>query len=149
MTVIAFRNGIAAADTGTTRGSSRIGTMIKIVRNEAGDIAGASGDASFCNAFLAWFITGEDAVAKVLPPKEAGTGAIYRAGSERTITMFDESGPYKMEGRYFAIGSGTPEALGAMFAGADAETAVKAAITHDTGCFGDVTVLHGRPSVYA
>jgi hypothetical protein len=47
--------------------------------------------------------------------------------------MYDDPKPVILKAtKYTAIGSGAALALGAMFAGADTETAVRAAIKHDT-----------------
>ena len=141
MTTIAFRDGVVAADTGMTRAyGGRSGTTIKIVRNAAGDIAAAAGDAGYAAVFLRWFMAGE-AGPPSLPDKEGGVGTIYRAGKPTTLTTFEPSGGFDIEAAYFAIGSGCCEALGAMFAGADAPTAVRAAIAHNNGTYGEVTVL--------
>ncbi len=43
---------------------------------------------------------------------------------------------------FFAYGSGSELALGAMLAGATAEEAVRAAAQRDTGTGGEITVLH-------
>jgi hypothetical protein len=54
------------------------------------------------------------------------------------ITRLEDNLGYEVLDEYFAIGSGRTEALGAMYAGADAITAVKAAIHLDTHCDGDI-----------
>jgi hypothetical protein len=142
MTTIAYRDGVLAADTGVaTEGGSRVGSMVKIVRGPTGNLGGASGTAGYSEAFKRWVLGGEQE-----PPPEPKSeeryfdkGAVFHADGK--IDIHEPGGRFIVAAPYYAFGSGSPEALGAMFAGADAETAVRAAIAHDTGTHGSVTVL--------
>lgn len=147
MTTIAYRDGICAADTGTTQGGSQFSHTTKIARNTVGDIAAASGETGFCYAFKNWFIDGENGE----PPKieraddhDRGCGVIFRASGE--IIRFESSGMFKQRAPFYALGSGRNEALGAMWMGASAVQAVQAAIDLDEGTFGDIDVLSHAPS---
>jgi hypothetical protein len=142
VTTIAYRDGVLAADTGMTIGGSQFAHMTKIARNKRGDLAGGCGMAPWCCAFLKWFMNGE----KGAPPpieKDGGNdkskGFIARARGG--LVVHESDGTFAPIAPYYAIGSGRGEAIGAMFAGASAELAVRAAIAHDESTFGDVTVL--------
>lgn len=147
MTTIAYRNGVLAADTSAGIGGSVVGRVTKIARNAVGDLAGAAGNACYAAAFLDWFIGGE----KGEPPKAENDpqansldrGVIFRRADQTNgeIVVYEDRGNYHIIAPYFAMGCGRPEALGAMFAGADAETAVRAAIAHDDHTNGEVEIL--------
>jgi len=147
MTTIAYRNGVLAADTAMCMGGNMIGSTVKIARRFSGDMAGASGDASYNRAFLDWFENGEDG-----PPPEAkedsqciDRGVIFRAKSTK-IEVYEPRGRFTITAEYYAFGSGKAEALGAMFAGADAYDAIRAAVALDPHTGGEITVL--RCGVY-
>lgn len=141
MTTIVYRDGVLAADTGMCIGGVRVGFICKIARSKAGDLAGAAGAATYNAAFLKWFVAGEQG-----DPPEAkrcddslDRGAIFR--SDGTIQIFEPDGSFGMRAPYYALGCGRNEAMGAMFMGADAVQAVKAAMASDIGTFGDVDSL--------
>lgn len=141
MTTIAYRDGTLAADTRATVGDNVLGNVIKIARNSNGDLAGAAGMASYSYTFLKWFTsleTGEPPQA-VKDDQTFDRGVIFRKTGQ--IIVFEPTGRYECTAPYYALGSGRPEALGAMFAGADAETAIKAAAAHDANTGGNITVL--------
>lgn len=141
MTTIVYRDGVLAADTLACAGDNKIGSVIKITRNSNGDMAGAAGLASYNYAFLRWFSSMESGD----PPKATrdndnyDRGVIFRRTGQ--IVVFEPDGKHELSAPYYALGSGRPEALGALYAGASAELAVRAAIAHDRGTGGDVTIL--------
>lgn len=141
MTTIAYRDGVLAADTGMIAGDSRIGHIIKIVRGPTGNLGGAAGTAGYCEAFKKWVLGGE--VEEPPVPKSTerylDRGVVFH--SDGRIDVHEDVGRFQVTSPYYAFGSGRAEALGAMFAGADAATAVCAAIQHEGGTYGDVTVL--------
>lgn len=142
MTVIAYRDGVLAADTRACMGEQTVGTVTKIARNDKGDLAGAAGAASYNHAFLRWFAGGEQGdapLAKEVTNASYDRGVIFRRAGP--IEVHEPSGKHEMRANYYALGSGRPEALGAMYAGATAEGAVRAAIAHDITCGGDITTL--------
>lgn len=146
MTVIAYRDGVMAADTLATQGGQRIGYCTKIVRNGRGDLAGAAGNSTYADAFSSWFAKGEKGKG---PEADAGSdycdrGLIVRANG--AIEFYEKDGRFSIIAPYVAMGSGRSEALAAMFNGASAEQAVKTAIALDVGCGGDITVLSAKAS---
>lgn len=143
MTIIAWRGGTLASDSQATLNGSKGAVVRKIARNKAGDLAGATGDAIYSQAFLEWFERGEkkkrpDATEKG-KAESTNRGMIVRNGGP--IELYEFDGVSKVKAEYFAIGCGRSEALGAMFAGADAIGAVKAACAHDVYCGGDIQIL--------
>lgn len=128
MTTIAFRDGVIAADTGVKRGSLRSGKCVKIARNEHGDLAGGAGILTSLTAFLNWFENDEKGAQLVM--SEDTVAFVFRARTDE-LEMYDSDGSFRVSDLpYYAIGSGSPIAYGAMHAGATAEGAVKAAIEH-------------------
>lgn len=141
MTTIAYRDGVIAADSQSTAGDSIVGECAKIARNRDGDLAGAAGDAGFSYAFLSWFMAGEKGEAPEAKCEDNcfDRGCVFRANG--TIEVYEPRGLHLTEAKYYALGSGRPEALGAMFAGADPVTAVRAAMAHDPRTGGTVWTL--------
>lgn len=143
MTTIAYRSGVMAADTGMSSGGGRVGFTQKIARTLDGHLVAAAGSAAYAHAFKQWALGGEVGD----PPKAKSDGnycdrgLIVRATGQ--IEVYEEGGMFPVEASYVAMGSGAAEARGAMFCGATAEQAVRAAIEHDDGTFGDITVLRG------
>lgn len=139
MTTIAYRDGVLAADTLTTRGATAIVGVTKVAKGGT-RMGGACGGAGFCSEWLAW-------IREERPePPEAkcvddcnDVGMVVHADGR--LEIYEPSGAYTIETPYYAFGSGRDQALGAMFAGADAETAVRAACEHDVYTGGPVTVL--------
>lgn len=139
MTTIAYKDGVLAADTQVTENGDWIcGHMLKIWRLPDHRLFGGSGSAVDVEAVLAWLTDGGD-------KPEVGenfTGLIISPQGGVTCIENKHLRTLNMEAPYYAIGSGKSVAWGAMFAGADAETAVRAAIKHDTTTGGTVAVLH-------
>lgn len=139
MTVIAYRDGIIAADTLAVTGGSKCAGVTKVARSINGDLGGASGGITFMTAWLTW-IRGEGA--RPVPEGDetrTDTGLIIWANGR--IEVYEKGGSFEIDAPYYAIGSGRPEAMGAMHAGASPEGAVHAAIAHDVNCGGEPTIL--------
>lgn len=141
MTTIAYRNGVLAADSAMCSGGTLMGSIDKIARRNDGALAGAAGDAAFNAAFRAWFLAWGGGAQPEVKEGEGwmDRGVIFRP--DGAIEVFEPRGKFVCVAKYFAFGSGKETALGAMFAGADAETAVRAAIEHDPHTAGAVLVL--------
>lgn len=144
MTTIAYRGGVLAADTGVTVNGSKMGTLVKVWRRpDDGALAGAAGSAGFSAAFRKWFLTPEKERGK--PPEPINDDRIFDRGvvfhADGRIEVHEAGGSFDVSTTYYAFGNGSDVALGAMFAGADAPTAVAAAIEHNPYTFGEITVL--------
>ena len=141
MTTIAYRHGVLAADSCMTVNGCKLGSMVKIRRREDGALAGAAGSAGYAAAFLKWFLAKEGS-----PPEAKEVDRYLDKGvifyPDGRIEVYEPGGPFEVSAPYYAFGSGSSEALGAMFAGADAVTAVQAAIEHCPHTFGEITVLN-------
>ena len=117
-------------------GTSIIGNICKIVRREDGALCGGAGHASVVQAFQRWFLDGEEGD----PPVEEETKALVISPRGK-VEMFECDGTIEWRAPYVAIGSGKEFALGAMFMGADAVQAVKAAMKFDPYSGGKVMKL--------
>lgn len=141
MTIIAYRDGVLAADTAIVAGDTMLPDCIVKIVKDRGSLAGAAGSATYNHAFLAWFL-GHELGEPPTPVKDDGLfdiGIIVRP--DGTIERHEPGGKFVITPVYYAVGSGEDVALGAFFAGADAEQACAAAIAHDTSCGGKITVL--------
>ena len=143
MTTIAIRHGIVAADTGATSMGTRGGCCSKIVRHSTtGDVAGGTGWAAWVAAFHRWCLSGEIGESpkiETVNNQPTGKGFIARANGE--IHIFETSGWWSIRAPYYATGSGQDVAIGCMWHGGDAVQAVRAAIEHDEGTYGEIEVL--------
>lgn len=137
MTTIAYRDGVMAADSQGTSGDVAACTRIKMFEAH-GWLIGGAGNSTCLEEFQSWFIQ-ERADGKLgpCPPslqtKDGAWNVLCVSIEQPTVVYQLEDGrwPYRIFGKYHAIGSGYAIALGAMAAGATAEQAVKAAIKHD------------------
>lgn len=144
MTVIAYRDGVMAADTGAWLGDAVVRGFRKVARGPDGTLYGGCGSMARVCEFLTW-VDGGCLGEMPLPQKE-------EAGrSDFSVLIVRPDGLVEVlchEGRaifgampYMAIGSCAEVCLGAMFAGGDAETAVAAALEHGVGCCGSVLAV--------
>lgn len=150
MTTIAYCSGVLAADTGMVVNGCKLGRMTKVARREDGALAAAAGTAGYAAAFLKWFLAPEND--KGSPPEPKGDDRYFDRGvifyPDGHIEVHELGGQFNTSAPYYAFGSGSEAALGAMFAGADARTAVAAAIEHNPHTFGEITVLtHGVEAI--
>lgn len=141
MTVICYRDGIMAADCGTIYGSRNLGGVKKIARSADGNLAGSAGDSTDCEAFRTWFAAGgpKETIPK-LTNEDGHFDAMIATSDGRLFMMDGGMLPILLTAPFYAIGSGAGIATGAMYMGASAEEAVRAAIDHDCYCFGPVQV---------
>lgn len=129
MTTIAYRDGVLAADSLVTLGGTKVHGSYQKIRRIGDYLIGTAGSVAACQAFVEWLKSGDDAHA---PPKgEYGALIVDPRGRVREI----ENGsvlPAPRGAKFFALGSGGPFALAAMYAGASATEAVKIAAKIDT-----------------
>lgn len=140
MTTIAYRDGILAADT-LISGNTRSGHMRKI--GKIGNILyGGCGSASLVSGFMSWVRAGMVGT----PILSVMSGDQHNSASglvffEDHIIRFEPAGSFMKTAVYYAEGSGEEVALGAMYAGATALEAVRAAAEWDLFTGGEITVL--------
>lgn len=145
MTVIAYRDGILAADKLTQTGSMKA-TVTKIY--QIGDaMVGVSGTLTLALEMIEWLRAG--AAMDRLPDFQK-TQEDYQPlmmVRDRKIWVYEQGGtPFHVESPYYAIGSGSRYAMAAMWCGKTAIEAVTCASELDTGCGMGVDWLSdGRP----
>lgn len=145
MSVIAYRDGVLAADTATTFGAYLIRRDLPKIVEQDGRLAAAAGDAAYCARFLEWFRSGAkpwDAPKQTEYPGYDGPDEAFIVERDKSLTIFGTRGCFPANGsRYHAIGSGAQFAMGAMHYGASAVEAVRAGMELDANSGGDITVL--------
>lgn len=139
MTTIAYREGVLAGDSQAT--DSQKWQCVKVYRldTEAGELlVGYCGEVFAAHVFMRWLTDGG---------REPDLGneqfeAIVISAKTGRVTMWNQSlVPFRPRGKFFAIGSGGPVAMGAMHKGADAVEAVKIACKVDPYTGGPVRSL--------
>lgn len=138
MTVVAYKDGVLAADKQSTFAGLRR-TTTKIARLPDGRLFGAAGNSSKCRALLQWFEKG-DADAKY--PDDKNECMVLIVNLDGSLVYYDDGPtPILLEDPFTAIGSGRDYAMGAMDVGASAVKAVDVACKYDTGCGQGVDLL--------
>lgn len=130
MTVIAVRSGEMAADSRfSAEGLIFKGTKI-FRKNDA--LIGIAGDVEPAMIFVEWYGSAGPA-----PPELLSANAEFSALvlSKAGLFEFDKwCKGLKVQGRFYAIGSGAAVALGALQMGADATVAARVACKFDSNC---------------
>lgn len=138
MTTIAYRDGVLAADTLHSSNGIVVAHRPKVVRLESGALLATKGCSGFGRSLLAWLEAGRDGPQPVGSDGDGGLLLTADGSLEGLENGFTE---IMLGAPYFAFGSGAEIALGAMHAGATAEQAVAAAITHDVYSGGEVVAF--------
>lgn len=143
MTTIAYRNGIMAGDTQASFNSTCIGESIKIRKGNNGNLYGFSG--SIVEADEAFEFLQDDTKTIKKPIKFTDNETFYTI-IEVIVTgaVFIYEGtvdPIQFKAPFYAQGSGSDLALGAMAAGASAEEAVKIACKYNIYSSEPVTII--------
>lgn len=136
MTTIAYRDGVLAGDTLTTANGNRDGYMQK-VRRVGRVLIGFCGPISKGLKFEQWVkdgMTGDS-------PYHGGDSGNGIVVSTAGIVCWSGAGPWPVTTEFYALGSGTELAMGAMELGATAEQAVAVAAKHNVDTGGQITVL--------
>lgn len=148
MTVIAYRDGVMAADSGSFSGGRVHGFCKKLARADDGTLYGIVGSAAEAARFLSWVDSGREGDAPVPRISNAAENesAFYvlvaRPGADPEMLTGFGVEPY-FDAPYIAIGGASEAALGALHAGATARAAVLAAIEHSQWAHGPVrTISH-------
>lgn len=148
MSVVVYRDGIMAADSRAYGGHGHPspGTKNKIHRLPDGSRIGiVSARPGEPERFLAWLVEGGKPIDWVGDKPDLRA---LRIDCEGRASLYEDSiwpsGPID-PGPFYAIGSGTELALGALWAGATAEPAVEAAIAFDNNTGAPIRVLGAYP----
>jgi len=149
VTTIAYRDGIIAADSRETweceiAGIAVFNRCTKLTRyDDIGAIIGTQGESFPGLVAEDWYVDNERSTNGVEKPDFSGE-------EDFTLLILSRDGltimdcwlrPCKVNEKYFAVGSGSKVALGAMYMGATAEEAVKAASKIDPFTGGKVHVM--------
>jgi ATP-dependent protease HslVU (ClpYQ) peptidase subunit len=154
MTIIAYKDGLMAADSLVSSNGTSDGYTAKLARNKAGDLLGCCGDTAWCHAMLQWFVREEKGKRPHLEKNSDGTwlayGMLVRVADKVKVWQVPSSANVPTfsvlidKAWGYALGSGGDVARGAMFAGADARTAAIAACSLVNSCGGDIHVVGHR-----
>lgn len=150
MTTVAFTKGVMAADTLVTGGDGLLfhSHTPKIAMDADGVLYGVAGDyAKQCKVIEAVQRQRETKGSIVLPiPEKGDTFEILIAYPDGKLKILTPAGEEDFTGASFlAIGNGAKVAMGAMFVGASAASAVKAAIALSEGSGGAVVSIEHPP----
>jgi 20S proteasome alpha/beta subunit len=139
MTTIAYRDGVLAGDTQVTCGSTIDGYVAKVFR-KGRLLYTTTGDSGLGDRFRQWVESGMEGDAPEMKDGDANANGLLFPGGDRVVWRYDKVWATH-HAPFFAYGSGSTIALGAMYAGATAEEAVRAAATRDTNTGGEVIAL--------
>jgi len=155
MTVIAYRDGVMAADSKTMwSGYFTAHTATKVHTIGKNILVGQCGIRSETEGVIAWLrslierTVGVDwrVHASNIPAMTDSTVLMAERGRDPdnpdavTLTVIERGGVYDVTGSpFFALGIGCGPALGALHMGATAEQAVEAALAYEPQCGGPVT----------
>jgi hypothetical protein len=132
-----------AADTGLTYGYSCFAGAGSKLFMVGGSMFGLCGNASDCAAFRLWQEASADK-----PAKFDEQVSILEVRGDGTIWIWDKTlVPYQVRAPFFAVGSGSELALGAMAVGASAERALEIACEYDNGTKGPVETLRFESAI--
>lgn len=147
MTVIAYKDGVIAADTLVSGGSTVFGETTKIFKSREGHIVGCAGLTAAYPLAKRWVDKGCDMSAIPNFAEHLGGDASSDGCSVALIVVEPEGqvlsvdcygNAFPVRGPFFAEGSGAQFALGAMAVGANAIQAVQAAISRSNTCGGQI-----------
>lgn len=125
MTIICYKDGVLAADSGQFVNGVNIGYVDKIVERD-GALAAASGESCHCRVFEDWFLAGRvEPLDALLTLRENDEFAALIVERDRSLKLVSRSGRVQsFSAPFVAIGFCYEMALGAMMAGAGAVRAV-------------------------
>lgn len=148
MTVIAFKDGIMAADTQVTIGTQRYRVQ-KLVRLPCGGVAGAAGDSAAGQAALVWFRDGGSlngpTEKDALPDVDGATVLVAKADGTRWI-LVDHFPAWEVMDPEVAIGCAADGARERMVTGASAVEACEAMCERDAYCSSPVQSMAVEPT---
>ena len=147
MTILVYRSGIMASDSGCSLNGASHSWTKKLERASDGTLFGIAGDASEGSVFLEWVregCHGEPPKAEALPEGRSSF-CVLKAESNGNLGLITARGFEPYDGApYMAYGSALETAFGALYMGATAEQAVAAAIEHGSGAWGAIRTISHR-----
>lgn len=128
MTTIAYRDGVLAADTAATAGSSITGQMTKVYAGSVWIVA-ATGRADDVPRAFRYADASAEEGAKLEFSNDFAALLVERATGR--VMQFEGEEMFEIRAPFYARGSGRDFALGAMAMGATADEAVRIACRYD------------------
>ena len=141
MTVIAYKDGLMAADTQSWHIGIRHAEAVKIVRLPDGSLFGAAGWQPEIERAQNWLANGADPTIRPAKAEEADLEGILLKPDGSVWTVAHTFDVYRTNATTDAVGSQKEFLYGAMAAGASAEEAVRLAIKCCGNAGGDVQVM--------
>ena len=138
MTVIAYRAGVMAADNiAWDENNHQVGTAEKIVRLPDGGLLGCFGDAGAIMRLRAWFMGG--CIEAEKPNLEKDSIGVILAHPDGTASkLVHDLTDQQTKADFYVLSCKAGFTLGALYAGASAEEAVRLTLMHtDAGCGGN------------
>ena len=141
MTTIVYRAGVLASNTRMSSGDwIGTGRAVKVRRLDDGTLIGFTGNYAVAS------VAADQVAAGGEIPKTGDGARVIRIKSDGSIVIFEDDAKHDLSGAdFYAWGSGSIPALGALYAGASAEDAVRIAMLVDPNTGGDVvSVRHDQ-----
>lgn len=140
MTTCTFREGVLAADSLVTDRGLRVGmTADKAWREKDGSLVACCGCLGSVAAFKNWFGNGRNDGDDICKPQLDECFEALHISPKGEVTWYGHNLlGVTLESEFYAIGSGTEIAMGAMAMGASAEKAVEVAREFDTKTGGKI-----------
>lgn len=131
MTTVCYRDGVLAADSLVTLGDTKIHGHMRKLRRVHDNLIGVAGGVAECDEFLSWCKAG-GYTTETDPPLGEYRALVVQPNGK--VLEFEQGKclPRMSNTKFYAIGSGAPYALAAMYAGASAVEAVKISCKIDT-----------------
>jgi hypothetical protein len=148
MTTIVYRAPFLVGDRCCSHNGSRHYDQQKIFRRHDGALIGIAGNGNLAARWRNWWMDGEPEGKE--PARAFGDGDDYSIGGfiirrDGAVIQFDRFGEDEVTGPYFAIGSGSEVALGALAMGATAKQAVEICVRYDVFSGGVPDILEHKP----
>lgn len=143
MTVIAYKDGILAADKQSTWGGLGYRTR-KIKRLGNGSLVGCAGNSAICRQLIDWI---EEGAEPELFPDDKNECHMLLVRPNGTVWLYDgKPRAIELEEEFVAFGSGKEYAIATMHLGFDARRAVEVACHYDRSCGKGIDALELGPA---
>ena len=139
MTIICYRDGIMAADSGIYQDGLLVGLHTPIVKVPGGSLTVAVGSPFDIHRYAQWVVVPTDENDEpFVGAEQPGFHALMVTPDKVIFTVDGTGATVELDAPFATIGTGWKMAYGAMAAGATAERAVQIAIEFHDGCHGPV-----------
>lgn len=146
MTVVAYSQGILAADTQLTGAANKLRVQ-KIYELSDGSLVGGAGEWGECWAYIAWMQADLEGGSPHTPPPKTEGATLLRITPDGTVWLNEGNGFYPLLNKdCVAIGSGGAQAMALMEEGLSAEEAVKRVCDYDPNSSAPIITLSISPS---